>query len=210
MAKNKKDFKRCPRCDRKQPITQPKCPGCDLIFARLSKATNKAAKKAIRRGEKNKVICDSVLPRDVSKWKLFWLCMPIIGLFGVHRFYVGKYKSATFYLIAAILVLVAAAFPLEWWGDFWLASLIVAMITPVGFTLTFWVVDIFRILFNNFRVPISIEENLMPGEGDYREVLDIVDTINKKVSKQQKSNKKEIQKTLKEIDKKLEENEKDK
>ena len=44
-----KKFKRCPRCDKKAPIFQDRCEGCGLVFSRLSKATNAAAKKALKK-----------------------------------------------------------------------------------------------------------------------------------------------------------------
>ena len=45
----RKEFKRCPRCDKKTPIYQDRCEGCGLIFSRLARASNTAAKKALKK-----------------------------------------------------------------------------------------------------------------------------------------------------------------
>ena len=73
MAKKIKEFKRCPRCDTKALIYQDKCNACGLVYSRLVNASNKEAKKAIKAGQKNRVICDKTLPKDVNKWKLLFM-----------------------------------------------------------------------------------------------------------------------------------------
>ena len=89
----KKNFKKCPRCDTKASIFQDKCDYCGLIFSRLSKATNFAAKKALKNKESNKVIMDKVLPVDVNKWNLFIYGL-FFGWFGF--FYVLRGWSVSF------------------------------------------------------------------------------------------------------------------
>ena len=51
----RKEFKKCPRCDTKTPLFEDRCENCGLIFSRLTKATNAAAKKNIRKKEYNKI-----------------------------------------------------------------------------------------------------------------------------------------------------------
>ena len=59
---------------------------------------------------------------------------------------------------AFVLVAIVAAFPLNYWAiPIWEAIFSVAIL-PVAFTFLLWVWDIFRIIFNKFPVPISIDE----------------------------------------------------
>ena len=165
MEKVSKTTKRCPRCERKMPIAAAKCPRCGLIFARLSKATNAAAKKAIRKREKNKVIYDAVLPKDVNKWKLFWMAL-LLGVFGGHNFYVGKYLKGALGLVSMVMIGVAAALPIAWWSDYYLGGLMTVLVIPAGFNVIFWVASVISILLNKFRVPISIDEEYVVDDKD--------------------------------------------
>lgn len=152
-----KTHKRCPRCDKKMPITEAKCPRCGLVFSRLSKATNAAAKRAYKRREKDKVIYDKVLPKDVNKWKLLCMCI-FLGLFGGHYFYIGRIWRGLIMLGAFVLVAIVAAFPLHYWAvPVWEAIFSIAIL-PIAITFLLWIWDIFRIIFNKFPVPISIDE----------------------------------------------------
>ena len=186
----KKDFKRCPRCDTKCLIHQPKCEACGLIFSRLSYATNREAKKAIKNHKKNFVVYDKTLPKDVNKWKLFFMCL-FLGMFGGHDFYVGKYLKGFFKLLSAIMLFVAAALPMSWWNDFYLASIMWILIIPSGFDAIFWLLDTFRILSNHYKVPVAIEEANMIVESnniENKEVMKILDSVNKKVENVNLSN----------------------
>lgn len=163
MDKVSKTTKRCPRCERKVPIAMAKCPRCGLIFARLSQATNKAAKKAIRNRERNKIVYDTVLPKDVGKWKLFFMAL-FLGMFGGHHFYVGNYWKGALGLVSMIMVGVAAALPMSWWNDYYLGGLMTVLVIPAGINVMFWVVGVFLILFNKFKVPVSIDEEYVVEE----------------------------------------------
>lgn len=157
MDRISKTTKRCPRCERKMPIATAKCPRCGLIFARLSKATNAAGKNAIKNKERNKVIYDSVLPKDVNKWKLFFMSL-FLGFFGGHCFYIGKYWRGGFSMIAFLLIAIAPAFPMSWWYNYYLAGIITVCILPAGANVLLWAVDTIMVLCNKYKVPISIDE----------------------------------------------------
>ena len=179
----KKDFKRCPRCDTKCAIHQPKCPACGLVYARLAYASNKEAKRLIRKRQRSKVVFDKTLPKDVNKWKLF--CMALfLGFAGGHNFYTGRYRWASFNLIATVMIMVAAALPFSWWNDFYLSAIIWVLITPAGLNVVLWIWDIFKILFNSYKVPVAIGEASMLSDNsniDNKEVMKIVELLDKKV-----------------------------
>ncbi len=185
MAKQQKKFKRCPRCDTKANINQPKCEMCGLVYARMAYATNKEAKKALRKRQKHLVVYDKTLPRDVSKWKLFFLTF-FLGFFGVHNIRLGRYKMAAFNVIATVLLLIAAGLPFSLWGTTTGATLITAMSIPAGINLIIWAWEWILILSNSFKVPVAIEEaNLVAAkEIENKEVLKIVKDLDKQAKEQ--------------------------
>ena len=196
-----RDFKRCPRCDHKTPIYQDRCDNCGLIFSRLSKATNSAAKKALKNKEYNKVICDKVLPRDVKKWPLFWVAL-FFGWFGLHYAKVGRYKMFTYLVIATALLFIACFLPMSWFNREYLVLLMWSLILPASFGTIIWVVSIFQILLNRFKVPISIDEELVKEELDpeiVNEILTNVKEDKKEVEKEEvvQSNKKQKKQRIK-------------
>ena len=208
----KKEFKRCPRCDTKNPIFQDRCEGCGLVFSRLSKATNLAAKKAIKKKEYNKVIMDSVLPRDVKKWNLFVHAL-FFGWFGFHYSKVGRYKMFTYMLISAAMIYIAAVLPMSWFDREYLFILMWGLVLPGSCSAIIWVISLFQILFNKFKVPISIDEELVKESLDPELVEDILKTVKTKGETEKntkKKNKEEISKNNEKDDKVskvLEENE---
>lgn len=185
MAKKIKEFKRCPRCDTKTVIYNDKCPACGLIYSRLINASNKEAKKVIKRGEKNKVICDKTLPNDVNKWKLFFMSL-FLGMFGGHYYYVGKYKTGVVFTASTVLLMVGAAIAQNdssVWQKyyFWMWFFIL----PASGCLVALAIDWVRILANNFRVPIALKEDIVAETikaEDKKEVIAILEEVNKKVS----------------------------
>lgn len=185
MAKKIKEFKRCPRCDTKTVIYNDKCPACGLVYSRLINASNKEAKKAIKRGEKNKVICDKTLPSDVNKWKLFFMSL-FLGMFGGHYYYIGKYKTGAVFTASTVLLMVGTAIAQNdssVWQKyyFWMWFFIL----PASGCLVALAIDWVRILANNFRVPIALKEDIVAETiktEDKKEVIAILEEVNKKVS----------------------------
>lgn len=191
-----KKYKKCPRCDHKVPFFEDRCDSCGLIFSRLKRATNTAAKKYIRKGETNKVICDKVLPRDVNKWKLFWLAF-FFGWIGVHYAKVGRYKSFIWAVVSVACLYIAVFLPMEWFNDKYLALLMWALILPGSVYFIFNIISIFEIAFNQFKVPIAIDETLVVEDLDSKVVNDILKEV-KEDKKQDKQLNKEEQKVKKE------------
>ncbi len=158
MSKYTKTTKRCPRCEAKMVMEEPKCPACGLIFSRLSKATNKAGKAALKKGEKNKVIYVHSLPEDVNKWKLFFMTL-CLGFFGGNSFYVGRYKRGVVFITSFILLFIASAiFTTKLIDNDILYNIAGVIIIPGAFTFLLWVMDIVGVLTGKFKVPVSINE----------------------------------------------------
>ena len=174
-----KKFKRCPRCDKKTPIFQDRCEGCGLVFSRLSKATNTAAKKALKKKEYNKVILDKVLPVDVKKWPLFFYAL-FFGFFGGHYAKVGRYRMFTYMIVSAAMLYIAVFLPTAWFEMQYLFILMWTLVLAGSFSAIIWVVSVFQILFNKFKVPISIDEELVRESLDPELVTDILKQVKTK------------------------------
>lgn len=152
MAKQKL-YKKCPRCGEKTFVTDKVCDNCKLVFARMENASNKEAKRAIKAGKKNYVLKTNQLPKDLSKWKLFFICLGG-GLVGAHNIYIGRYLkgffSLFFVLLTAILVMVLPGNVLSNVYNMYL-------FLPGAFVMYFWFYDMLMIGINKYKVPVALE-----------------------------------------------------
>jgi hypothetical protein len=73
-----------------------------------------------------------------KKLTLFLLCW-LFGLFGVHRFYTGKYLSGCVYLLALALA-----------GLFLMSKSEILPIIPICLLFLWWIVDFMRIIMGKF------------------------------------------------------------
>lgn len=172
-----KYYKRCPRCNSKVISSEERCYSCGLIFERLKKASNAAAKKAIKKKEYNKVVYSYDLPRDISKVKLL-LTAIFLGLFGIQYAKVGRYKMFIFMIISFFLIFiytllsVMPAVPNWIFTDKYIGLLLILMTIPSAFAVMMWATSIFQIIFNRFRVPVAIDEEY------------VVESINNPIAKE--------------------------
>lgn len=150
--------KRCPRCNIKMPITMGRCPNCQLDFSKFETATNKGAKQAYNEGEPEQVILRKGYPSDVKKWKLVLLTI-FLGIFGVHYFYVGRKRVGFIFILFffvgvlnAIITTLASSFTrTDIYQIFYL------FVLGWGIVLILWLVDIFKVALNKFKIPVSVE-----------------------------------------------------
>ncbi|MFQ6773320.1 MAG: TM2 domain-containing protein [Clostridia bacterium] len=153
--KKEKLTKKCPRCNMLLNIGAPSCPDCGLNFAKFANATNAEAKRAMRKGEKERVLNTSQRPSDVSKTKLLLSCI-FGGLFGVHEFMLGRWLRGLFYCITTML-----AFVLAWLQMYDFTSVAFEYITEIVYLvwvviLVIWIDSIFKIIFNKYKIPVSL------------------------------------------------------
>ena len=136
-------------------LSQVKCEECGLLFARLEQATNKEGKKRLLRGQKDQVIYVKKYPVDVKKWKMILISI-FGGLFGVHYFYVGRWKwglAMLLYFFAVLFmgVIFNAYFLTIWSGQFF------SIFGPLtGIYAIVWLNDVRKVCFNAFKMPVSI------------------------------------------------------
>ena len=73
MIKSK--YKKCPRCGFKTFKDMQNCGSCVLNYKKLELATNKEGIKALKNGEKDRVVWTKTLPIDINKWRLFFFTL---------------------------------------------------------------------------------------------------------------------------------------
>ena len=180
----KKDYKKCPRCDRKVPLLQDRCQNCGLIFSRLSKVSNTAAKKAIKKGQHNKVIMMTELPRDVSKKKILLFSI-FLGMIGIHFAKVGRYKMFAWGLLSTIGLYTASFLPTTWFNHEYLFYLMWALVLPASTYFIFYIISVVQIIFNRFKVPVAIDEEYVKDSLNKDLVNDIIEEV--KTSKKEEN-----------------------
>ncbi len=145
-------YKKCPRCGNKCLPAQEKCEECGLIFSRMQFASNKAAKKKIRKFDKDFIIYTNQYPSDVSWFKLM-LYVFFFGLVGGHYYYVGKYvkgglMSASF--VYLIFCTVFNAQMVEYLETYYLYL-------PIGIMALAWIVSLIYVSTKKFKVPVIVD-----------------------------------------------------
>lgn len=149
--------KKCPRCETKMPAAVAMCPSCQLNFQKFEMATNKEAKEAYHAGEADQVLMRKGCPVDVSKWKLLLICI-FLGFMGGHYYYVGRTKKGIcftiFFLIGVINAIVLTVLKATPTGELW--QVFTLFVLMWGGVLFLWIVDIAHILFNRFKIPVSL------------------------------------------------------
>ena len=153
MKKNK----RCPRCNFKVDSLAGVCPACRLNYAKFYSATNTEAKRAMRFGEKDRVVNRTGCPSDIKKWKLILITI-FLGFCGGHHFYTGKKGWGIFYfcffvvgVINAVISTVYGAVPK---GDMYQVFYLLVLVW--GVVLAMWFIDIAKVCFNRFKIPVSL------------------------------------------------------
>lgn len=153
--KRRTKFKTCPRCGMKMLESVPTCEECGLVFERLNFATNKDAKRKIKRGDRDYIIRTRKLPSDVKYWKLLLLVI-FTGLMGGHNYYVGRYlRGAIFSILFVITILccVLNSWIMAYYPQ-WMELIGALVIGPFGLV---WLYDVTLVIIKKFRVPIAID-----------------------------------------------------
>lgn len=152
-------YKKCPRCKERCFQHEKSCHECGLIFERLNYTSNKSAKKLILKGNYKDTIKTSDWPADAKKTTATLLCL-FLGYTGAHNFYLGRFIKAGislfgFVLAVVMVVLTDYIYGTTTWNILWLISII-----PGTCVLLFWFSDLISIIFERYKIPVAIDENL--------------------------------------------------
>ncbi len=191
FQKKQKPFKKCPRCGNKCLINQEKCEECGLVFSKLQFASNKAAKKKLLHFDRDYVIFTNRLPADVSKVKL-WLYFLLLGWFGGHFYYVGKYIKGLLMSLGFVYLIVGTIF-----NEQIVAANATLLYIPISIYALSWIVTFSCLLSKRFKVPIYFDESLLQAEKDsareeYGRVSQEIKQENDKLKRNKKNDKKNV------------------
>ena len=129
-----------------------------LNFQKFNGATNSAAKKAYQAGEKDQVILRVGLPTDISKTKLLLLTI-FLGFIGAHYYYVGRKRMGlfftSFFFVGILNAIISIFFKNIVYTEAY--QVFYMFVLTWGFVILLWMVDIFKVLLNRFKVPVSVE-----------------------------------------------------
>lgn len=156
MKWKKSLYKKCPRCGNRCLANQARCEECDLIFARLEYASNKAAKRQLLKFDRDYIIYTKQLPKDVSRIKLY-LYTFLLGLFGGQYYYVGKYIKGLLMTLGFAYVIICTILN-PYMAEYMEANL---LYVPIGIYAISWIISIVYVISNKFKVPVIVE---MPKE----------------------------------------------
>jgi len=148
----------CPKCYGKVDKNTNRCNRCGFNLNDLKNASNLKAKEKFRSKDADLVIYSKVLPKDVSKKKLL-LFSGLLGLFGAHYFYIGRFWRGLFNLISTIFNSVFFVFyMLNYTGNevFKYFEYFSGLLFAIVFLLSAF--DFINIIFNKFKVPVYIVE----------------------------------------------------
>lgn len=149
--------KRCPRCNFKVPKEVQICPQCQLKYQKFNSATNAEGKAALRAGEKDRVLYRASCPSDVSRVALIILTI-FLGFTGAHYYYVGRVKMglffSTFFVVGVINAIINIVFKAAPTGE--LYQIFYLLVLVWGFVIFIWIIDIAKVCFNKFKIPVSL------------------------------------------------------
>jgi TM2 domain-containing membrane protein YozV len=121
----------------------------------VEKATNAEAKKQFFQKDRAMIMVKKT-PKDVNRTKLL-LLGGLLGAFGAHNFYIGRYYKAIFMFLVSLLVLVYVAIPFSEAMLYIMSSPFV--IVPSAIVCIFWVLDFVQLVFENYKIPVAIKKN---------------------------------------------------
>lgn len=156
----KKDKKRCPRCETVVQSDALVCPACRLRFDKLHNLSNSQAKYHLRNHQKDSVIYTTDRPSDINNKKFLQLLF-LLGIFGAHNLYIGKYGRGYFSLISTLLYIPALSLSIALKSNgiyvefisYYLCG-ILALLVAISFLI--WFNDVLSIIMKKFRYPASI------------------------------------------------------
>lgn len=150
---------RCPICDARLE-SGIVCKYCNVTKEQIENASNKKVKEYRKEDKSDLIYFTNVIPKDVSKIKLLLYAI-FLGIFGVHLFYVKRYKRGLYSVISlgvAIFLQVLKLTVTGFSGVFILQLMYEIAIGAFSFSLLFWISDIISIIFKGFKVPIVLGE----------------------------------------------------
>ena len=150
---------RCPICDARLEGGLI-CKYCKVTKEQVETASNKKVTEYRKTDKEDLVYFTNVIPKDVSRIKLILFTI-FLGIFGVHLFYVKRYKRGLYAVISFSVALFLQIISMTVVGFRNVVALELfyeIMIGAFAFSLLFWISDIIGILIKRFKVPVVLGE----------------------------------------------------
>lgn len=150
---------RCPICGAKM-VQNQLCQYCNITDDQVLNASNKKVKEYRKEDMLDLVHFTTVVPKDVSKWKLI-LYTILLGYIGINHYYVNRIHRANFSLVISILSIVMTILSLV--ASTMMSMLFFKLIFELVFysmaiNIILWVFDIINVLIKKFKVPVVLAE----------------------------------------------------
>lgn len=163
---------KCPICGCKMK-DEIMCPYCHITGDQVKNASNKEAKRRIKERNTKEVYESNYTPIDINNTRLSLMVL-FGGLFGVHRIYLGKYKSGFIFPIVLLLTIISHvlktnfitnSITMNYVADFFYLA--------EGLLILQWISDFIRILLRNFPIPVVLGEknNDIRGKKKWKQLL---------------------------------------
>lgn len=153
-------FRKCPRCKEKCFVHEKACHECGLIFDRLNYTSNKTAKKLLLKGKYKDTIKTNTWPYDAKKSTALWLCA-LLGYTGAHNFYLGRFVKGGVSLFGFVMSILMVVLTDYIYGTAVWNYLYLLVVIPGACVLMFWFSDLLSIIFEKYKIPVAIDENLL-------------------------------------------------
>lgn len=150
---------RCPICDAKLESGLI-CKYCNITNEQIENASNKKVSQYRKEDKSDLIYFTNVIPKDISKIKLLLYAI-FLGIFGVHLFYVKRYKRGLFAAISlpvATFMQLINMFVVGFRSVVIIEVLFEIVIGCLAFSIIFWISDVISIIFRGFKVPIVLGE----------------------------------------------------
>lgn len=147
---------RCPVCGYKIKNGNI-CPYCKIDDDQIKNASNKQAIQHIKEHKKDVVLSD-VLPSDINYTRLLLMTI-LLGVWGGHNFYVGRYKRGLFFVFAFFIAFIAYTVYTTWYeGNKVIEAIMQVFIIFEAVAMCLWLSDVFRVIAKKFPVPVVLAE----------------------------------------------------
>ena len=150
---------RCPICDAKLE-SGILCKYCGVTKEQIESASNKKVKEYKKQDKSDLIYFTNVVPSDVSRVKLILFAI-FLGLFGVHLFYVNRYKRGLYMVLSFPITLFFNVLSMSipgFSGIYILQLMFEVSLLCFVISLIFWISDIMSIIFKGFKVPVVLGE----------------------------------------------------
>lgn len=157
-----------------------------MVFSRLQYASNKAAKKKLLHFDRDYIIYTTQLPQDVKRWKLILFTL-LLGLFGGHYYYVGKFWKGLYMSLSFVYLFLCTLFNAQIYEYMENNYLFL----PIGIYALVWLFSLVYVLTKKFKVPIYIDDAIVEEEknnlrAEYDRLSKDIKEENQKLKKGQK------------------------